>query len=1059
MIEVKNLTKIYKPKKGVPVKALDGVNLKIEEKGMVFILGKSGSGKSTLLNLLGGLDSYDDGEIIVKGKSSKDFSQSEFDSYRNTYIGFIFQEYNILNEFNVGQNIALAMELQGKKATSEELNKLLTTVDLEGYASRKPNELSGGQKQRVAIARALIKEPEIIMADEPTGALDSNTGKQVFETLQKLSKEKLVLIVSHDREFAEFYGDRVIEMADGKIISDIIKSRSDSSFKSDGIKVIDDKVLHIKTGYKLTDEDLALIREFLEKNENDSIISIDQKANMDFKKLTRIDEEGNKESFINTTEEAIKTKTYNKDDFKLIKSKLPPKNAFKIGASGLKAKPFRLFMTILLSAIAFAMFGLADTLACYNKVTTTINSINDTSINYASIVKQNKYTPDPESDYFYYNDAGMSQVDINLLNTKYSNQKFYGAFTDVRKDGRASPEIHMYNIYDTNTIYMSYNQYYRPYFYGIVEVDQDFFTKMGYVLSGEFPKNPDEIVLTAYSYKIYELYRWADSQYGTAKSIKSHYDLIGNELRIEDKKYKIVGVVDTHDDIEGRYDKYKNSEDNEDMNFGDYFMQNEMNAYLTKGPHALIYTANGFVRENYMSNTNIGYGQPTDITFHNSGSYTNDGFYLDNNVPAGTEYTMLNKNANPTQLKDDEIILDMYWFSTMFRGDLYQTLENASYIMMDLVSKDMFNSYYTLIDGEIDYSAKIYSYVDYTYNNNGYYDNWMSSANKEDFECFKDATPEEIPALLETMKQDDNQKYTRIIDLIYTDVFRGYRHTLAMDYTSYYFNMQEDMRFKEEFAKDIYQPLAEKCRQLMEQYLEPNVTIARYDDETWSTIKKKLKVVGFSNNQNHGERYSIVNATVLTELKILGQEDAPYSFALSFMGKGDVENMVNMHYSGKEGDDSIYLLKNTITATLSEVNSLIETLSKVFLYIGIGFAVFASFMLMNFIAVSISYKKREIGILRAVGARSSDVFRIFFSESFIISCINWLLAVTFTLSATLFINNMLRSDYSLQITLLNFNIRQIILIFTISLVVAFIASFLPVKKIARKKPIDAIQNR
>lgn len=157
MLEAINLCKVYKPKKGVPVKALDGISLRFPEKGMVFLLGKSGSGKSTLLNLLGGLDKYDSGEIIIKGVSSKDFKQQYFDSYRNTYVGFIFQEYNILDEFSVGANIALAIELQGRKATDEEINNILREVDLEGYGDRKPNELSGGQKQRVAIARALIR--------------------------------------------------------------------------------------------------------------------------------------------------------------------------------------------------------------------------------------------------------------------------------------------------------------------------------------------------------------------------------------------------------------------------------------------------------------------------------------------------------------------------------------------------------------------------------------------------------------------------------------------------------------------------------------------------------------------------------------------------------------------------------------------------------------------------------------------------------------------------------------------------------------------------------------
>ena len=146
MIEIKNVSKTYKTKKGVQVQALKNINLTIEDRGMVFILGKSGSGKSTLLHLLGGLDTYDSGELIIKGKSSLNFKQSDFDSYRNTLIGFIFQDYNILDEFSVGKNIELALELQNQKFNKSQIEKALIDVGLEGYYSRKPNELSGGQK-------------------------------------------------------------------------------------------------------------------------------------------------------------------------------------------------------------------------------------------------------------------------------------------------------------------------------------------------------------------------------------------------------------------------------------------------------------------------------------------------------------------------------------------------------------------------------------------------------------------------------------------------------------------------------------------------------------------------------------------------------------------------------------------------------------------------------------------------------------------------------------------------------------------------------------------------
>lgn len=220
MIELKNIGKIYKSKKGVNTIALKDISIKLPEKGMVFILGKSGSGKSTLLNVLGGLDKYDSGDLIIDGKSTKNFKAKDFDAYRNTYIGFIFQDFNLLDKYNVYNNVKLAMDLQNKKASKIEISNVLKLVELDGLEKRKINELSGGQKQRIAIARALIKNPSVILADEPTGNLDSYTGKQIFELLKKLSKEKLVVVVSHDDESAEKYADRIIRIRDGEIIED-----------------------------------------------------------------------------------------------------------------------------------------------------------------------------------------------------------------------------------------------------------------------------------------------------------------------------------------------------------------------------------------------------------------------------------------------------------------------------------------------------------------------------------------------------------------------------------------------------------------------------------------------------------------------------------------------------------------------------------------------------------------------------------------------------------------------------------------------------------------------
>lgn len=220
MIEISNVNKKYKSKAHEEVVAIDGINLKFNHNGLVFILGKSGSGKSTFLNILGGLDSANTSRIYINHKKLNRFDETTCSEYRNTYIGFVFQEYNLLDDLNVYDNIALALEMQNRKVDRETVLNILKEVDLEGLEERELDELSGGQKQRVAIARALVKKPEIILADEPTGNLDSETSEQVFELFKRISKDKLIICVSHDAEFAHKYGNRIIEISDGKIIRD-----------------------------------------------------------------------------------------------------------------------------------------------------------------------------------------------------------------------------------------------------------------------------------------------------------------------------------------------------------------------------------------------------------------------------------------------------------------------------------------------------------------------------------------------------------------------------------------------------------------------------------------------------------------------------------------------------------------------------------------------------------------------------------------------------------------------------------------------------------------------
>lgn len=231
MIRLENITKTYTAG-DTTVKALSDISITFREKEFVSILGPSGCGKTTLLNILGGLDRYDNGDICVNNVSTKNYKDRDWDAYRNHYIGFVFQNYNLIPHLSVVENVELALSIGGTAKGEKRKRALdaLSQVGLLEQAKKRPNQLSGGQMQRVAIARAIVNNPEIILADEPTGALDSETSIQVMDILKKISKKHLVIMVTHNKELAEEYSTRIINLFDGKMIGDT------NPFKSKGEK-------------------------------------------------------------------------------------------------------------------------------------------------------------------------------------------------------------------------------------------------------------------------------------------------------------------------------------------------------------------------------------------------------------------------------------------------------------------------------------------------------------------------------------------------------------------------------------------------------------------------------------------------------------------------------------------------------------------------------------------------------------------------------------------------------------------------------------------------------
>ena len=971
MLSVRNLVKTYKTKKAESVVALNNVSIDFPETGLVFLLGKSGSGKSTLLNAIGGLDTFDSGEIIIKGKSSKDFTQSDFDSYRNTFIGFIFQEYNILENFTVQKNLALALELQGKKPDKAEIDRLLEQVEMTQYAKRKPNQLSGGQKQRVAIARALVKNPEIIMADEPTGALDSNTGKQVMDTLKELSKSKLVIIVSHDREFAEIYGDRIIELKDGKILHDVTKKEIEAQSTASGIKIIDDSIVYIKKGQEISEKDMKAITKIITENsqKNDTFISFDKKGNEELKKGAKITDDGNKEAFLKTEPEDIKTKNYNGKSLELIKSRLKFSDSFKMGASALKNKVGKLIFTVLLSFIAFTVFGIVDAFSCWNRADSVYQAIKMT--NQKNVVMLKTEQRDGWSS-----STSTLATDLIGLQKEFPNHKIKGAVSNNYSSDLnpylGSSEI---NTKDTQNPLKRYNVS------GYVHYTRAELESIGFDIKGDLPQNDKEIAISRFLFNNLinatkdETVKVTEEMAtnGTLTLRVYGYNSNGNSADL-----KLVGVVDDKTD----WSKYEQMDEDE-------LVQNQWQ-----------------------------YSEIFDNSFSKLG-YICESKYTEMVEDGGDFSYML-------ELPND---VGRIWADNL---ENFITIES-------LKTKDE--------------------------------ENWHTSRNYNWWNYSAERLYSQEELLAEYKDQNADGKIDNN-DLVYTDwlEFKNSNSTTYMGIFEPYDATTFDLAdYVDYYNGDMSTLLADGLAD--NQILVPKQNLENYYEDYKVKIQEGL-VVKFVSNSNDDKvikefvivgtlsDYSDIFVSQKTYNEFIKPSYTGYSFLLASLTGDEASDKAFIQRCEVFDETGVrYTIQNSATSMLEMLEEILEMMTTVFFYIAIGFAVFASLMLMNFISTSIAYKKREIGVLRALGARGSDIFGIFFNESMVIAMINFVLAAVTTIVGCYFINSAVLSGMNMEIVLLNAGFRQVVLIFAISVAAAFIASFIPTFKISRKKPIDAINNR
>ena len=1019
MLEIKNLTKVYKTKNGAETVALAGVSLKFGERGMVFLLGKSGSGKSTLLNLCGGLDSPDSGEVIIKGRSSRDFSQSDFDSYRNTFVGFVFQEYNILNEFTVEENIALALELQGKSKNSERVREILEQVELQDFAKRKPNTLSGGQKQRVAIARALVKNPEIIMADEPTGALDSETGRQVFETLKKLSADKLVIVVSHDREFAALYGDRIIELKDGKVISDVTKTVTAAECAGENVSFLGDDAIAVKSGQKLSESDVERINEFLLSAPKDVMILRSEEHIAEYKKAMHIDEHNGVESFEQTDEDDIDARTYTPEESRFIRSSLPIRHAVKIGASSMKVKPFRLFFTILLTFISFTMFGLFSTMTFFDPLATEAQTYIDSYYEELPIIKQyvvrNYYTINGETEmYESAHDTGFGSAEYKELKEKYGD-KALGVFNYSE-----TATSHSRFIFEGSNE-LTYYSYFSAKLIGFAEFDREAWRDAMLTDTDLNALGPNDIIISSYTFDSLKALG-VDGIDGHKLRLNDYGDIVGCEVEITaaNGNSEVLTVAGVYRNDPPQKFAHLKGMDSDQMDDNDFTLADALQRDTNYSSYCIALVGDDFYEAH---KTAFSGSSPIKLAF---------------------DFTYPMQNAQLSIYESDGSILH----STYVYGYGSLPAENgddpAPYIMFFDERTDA-----ALNDGEIVIGIdSIYGISDAFYE-------------------LYDKKHDEIEALDD--EQLKEQKFNEL-DIWYYD-FWEYLNRISQGYT-YDDNGSRVYLTAEQLAEAM-----DGIREVVNYGLESGIISDEISiDNSGGPVYGNYKLAGYmcgTLNSDYGncvylspdDKYDIVfelgtypedDNYNREETNYVPPKDAKYSSVILPMpSDGEVREIV--YNRGNAGEDDSYIMVySAITNEIDSANFVIEMLSEVFLWIGVVMAVFAMLLLFNFISVSITYKKKEIGILRAVGARSADVFKIFYSESAIITIICYVLAAVAS-NVVCFVLNEIIASTLMDVSLFVFGPLSWLVMAGIAVATSLIATFLPVYAIAKRKPVESIR--
>ena len=1055
MLEIKNISKIYKTV-GFEQKALDNVSVNFREHEFASILGPSGSGKTTFLNILGGLDEYTSGDLIINEVSTKKYKDRDWDSYRNHRVGFIFQSYNLISHQTILRNVELALTLSGisKSERKKKAIQALKDVGLEKHKNKKPNQLSGGQMQRVAIARALINDPEIILADEPTGALDSDTSVQIMDLLKEISKDKLVIMVTHNPELAEKYSNRIINIKDGRIISDSKPYDGKENTKEEKNQ-IENRTKKTKMSF-LTALSLSFNNLMTKKGRT---ILVAMAGSIGIIGIALI--------------LAVSTGFQNYVD--------------SIGENTLTSYPLTIMQES--SDITGALLSMREE----DAEKTNSNEVKEKQ--YITSILSNVSTNDLRS-FKKYLEKNYSEVDEDISNVQYAYSVDPNIYTvdATKKLAKVNPSNLFSSMMGSNNIMNSYSNMASIY---TQMVDNRENIKKDYdVLAGRWPEKYDEMIivlsepntisdLLVYSLGLKdteELTKMVTSiMSGETVNVKeepmtlTYKDLMNVDLRL-------VMPSDTYK-YNLKYDVYENM--SEDESYMKKIYENATKLKIvgvvsSKEGVTSSALSPGVAYTSDLIRYIIDYAKETDVVQKQLQNSEVDVF-------SGKRFDT-KKNDFDFEFKDlvkvDNEKLQSAFNIKINQSDLEKQTQNYMAQISDSITADItpaknlfHNNLNTLMNALLSNIKGEFSVKDIDNLVNECLekkdsDNMLSNMETE-YVLPKEVYKKAYSGLLKGLLQAYIAGYNTYMKSLYPEFVVDEENPKAIIVNEIkdtiiktYMNNAEIMGVNDAMSKTMTEALMKK--NILTKVGELTTNISKSFATSFHIDQDKI-ASAFTLNFGENELQRVVSAmmnqtesTQKTNLVLLGYQDTEeptyiFFYFNSFEGKEHFLSFID-NYNKKVGEEKEINYSDTTGIIMNSVKTIVNAVSYVLIaFVSISLVV-SSIMIGVITYISVYERTKEIGILRAIGASKGNISSIFNAETFIIGLLSGMFGIGISYSLIPIINKVLHHFTGSIPLSASLNIHHAFILVLLSIILTLIGGLIPAKAASKKDPVEALRS-